>query len=45
MGSWCSKPGSSFWNDADMLKMGRPDWIATMRRVVNDDPSRMRSTS
>ena len=43
--SWCSNPGSSFWNDADMLKIALPFWIATTRRVVNELPSRMRSTS
>jgi len=33
------------WNEHDRLKMGRPCWMATTRRVVNERPSRMRSTS
>ena len=45
IGSWWSKPSSWTWNDADRLKIGRPCWMATTRRVVNDRPSRMRSTS
>ena len=28
-----------------MLNIGRPFWMATTRRVVNEPPSRMRSTS
>lgn len=42
--SWCSKPASSTWNDADMLKIGCPFCTATTRRVVKLLPSRMRST-
>jgi hypothetical protein len=45
IGSWWSNPASTTWNDADRLKMGRPCWMATTRRVTNDLPSRMRSTS
>ncbi len=45
MGNWCSRPCSSEWNEADMLKMARPCWTATTRRVVKERPSRMRSTS
>ncbi len=45
IGSWWSGPLSSTWNDADRLKMARPCWMATTRRVVNERPSRMRSTS
>ena len=45
IGSACEKPSSSFWNDAARLKMGCPDWIATTLRVLNELPSRMRSTS
>ena len=36
---------STSWNDADMLKIGLPCWIATTRRVVKLRPSRIRSTS
>ena len=43
--SWWSKPSSATWNDAAMLKMARPCWMATTRRVVKLRPSRMRSTS
>jgi hypothetical protein len=32
------------WNDADMVKMVLPCWMAVTRRVVNDLPSRTRST-
>ena len=45
IGYWCSGPGSATWNDADRLKIARPCWIATTRRVVKLRPSRMRSTS
>ena len=45
MGNWWESPGSSTWNEVDMLKMARPCWMATTRRVVKDLPSRMRSTS
>ncbi len=45
MGNWWVRPGSSAWNEADRWKMARPCWMATTRRVVNDRPSRMRSTS
>lgn len=45
-GSWCSKPASSGrWKDAVRLKIVRPCWTAVTRRVVNDRPSRTRSTS
>ena len=30
---WCSGPSSATWNDADRLKIARPCWIATTRRV------------
>ncbi len=40
-----SKPSSGTWKLAAMLKMTRPCWIATTRRVVNEPPSRSRSTS
>ena len=39
------RPGSGLWNDAARLKMGRPCWIATTRRVEKLPPSRARSTS
>ena len=45
IGSKCSYPSSAMWNDAASWKMARPCWMATTRRVVNDRPSRMRSTS
>ncbi len=45
IGSPCSKPSSTVWNDADRLKIALPCWTATTRRVVKDRPSRMRSTS
>ena len=44
IGSACSGPGSAWWNDADRVKMVWPCWIADTRRVVNDRPSRVRST-
>jgi hypothetical protein len=44
MGVWCSTPASSRWNDADMLKMARPCWMAVTRRVAKLPPSRSRST-
>jgi len=37
-------PGSARWNDAESVKMVRPCWMADTRRVVNDRPSRTRST-
>ncbi len=43
--SWWSGPISSTWNEAAMLKMAVPCWMATTRRVVKLRPSRMRSTS
>ena len=43
--SWCSGPVSSIWYDACRLKIARPCWIATTRRVVKLRPSRIRSTS
>ena len=44
-GELVERPSSSTWNEADRLKMARPCWMATTRRVVNDRPSRIRSTS
>ena len=44
IGSAWSTPGSSIWNEADIVKIGLPFWMATTRRVVNDTPSRVRST-
>src|SRR5579859_3133956 len=38
-------PGWSSWNDAESEKIASPCWIATTRRVLNERPSRMRSTS
>ncbi len=40
-----SKPSSGTWKLADRLKMTLPCWMATTRRVVNEPPSRSRSTS
>ena len=45
MGTGGRGPVSSTWNEAAMLKMAWPCWMATTRRVVKDRPSRMRSTS
>ncbi len=42
--SWWSKPGSSTWKEADMLKMALPFCTATTRRVVKLVPSRIGST-
>ena len=36
---------TTIWKLAARLKIARPCWIATTRRVVNEWPSRMRSTS
>lgn len=35
---------SYVWNDAERWKIGCPCWTATTLRVVNDLPSRIRST-
>jgi hypothetical protein len=43
--AWWSKPSSGTWKLAAMLKMTLPCWMATTRRVVNEPPSRRRSTS
>ena len=43
--NWCSMPRSRLWKEQDMLKIARPCWMATTRRVVKERPSRMRSTS
>ncbi len=42
---WCSMPGCVTWNEADSVKIGRPCWMPVTRRVVNERPSRTRSTS
>ena len=44
IGTWCSRPVSGRWNDADSVKMAWPCWIAVTRRVLNERPSRVRST-
>ena len=44
MGSAWTGPGSGWWKDADKVKIVLPCWIADTRRVVNDRPSRTRST-
>ena len=40
--SW---PASSTWNESDIVRITPTDWRATTRRVTNDRPLRMRSTS
>jgi hypothetical protein len=45
IGSAWSTPGSGCWNDADSAKIAFPRWTPITRRVVNERPSRMRSTS
>ena len=45
MALWCSSPSSSLWNEALMVKIAAPCWIALTRRVVKLPPSRVRSTS
>ena len=39
-----SGPGSGWWNEAESAKIGLPCWVAVTRRVVNERPSRTRST-
>ncbi|MNY28780.1 hypothetical protein D3C86_1627800 [compost metagenome] len=41
---WCSKPSSSYWNDALHVKMVWPFCTAVTRRVLKLPPSRTRST-
>ena len=44
-GTWTDPgPVSATWNDAESAKIARPCWTATTRRVVNERPSRIRST-
>jgi hypothetical protein len=38
----CPAPARGSANDADMLKMTSPSWMATTRRAENDRPSRSR---
>ena len=45
IGASCSSPSSGTWKLDCRLKIALPCWMATTRRVVNDRPSRMRSTS
>lgn len=40
-----SSPGSGSWKEAISSKIGFPSWLAVTRRVENDRPSRVRSTS
>ena len=40
-----SNPSSSTWKLADIVKITLPCWMAMTRRVVNEPPSRTRSTS
>ena len=44
-GSCQSIPGSGSWNEAVRLKIAMPSWSAVTCRVVNDRPSRVRSTT
>ena len=42
--SWCSIPSwSRRWNEADIVKIGSPSWMAVTRRVAKLRPSRSRS--
>jgi hypothetical protein len=43
--NWCSAPGSAMWIDAESVKIAFACWGAMTRRVANDLPSRIRSTS
>ncbi len=44
-GSACqSSPVSSMWNEASSTKIASPCWSAVTRRVLNERPSRVRST-
>ena len=43
--SWMSAWSSVTWNEQDRLRIAPSDWRATTRRVVNDRPVRIRSTS
>ncbi len=45
IGASCSRPSSGTWKLDCRLKIALPCWMATTRRVVNERPSRMRSTS
>ena len=45
IGTWWSGPSSSIWNEAAMLKICCPCWMATTRRLLKLAPSRLRSTS
>ena len=45
IGSACSTPGPSSWNEAIIEKIGTPSWYACVRRVENDRPSWIRSTA
>ena len=40
----CDSPGSGWWNDAESVKIVFPCCTPVTRRVVNDRPSRTRST-
>jgi hypothetical protein len=48
-GTWYSLPASTPWKDTDISKItSEPPsrgWLASTRRVVNERPSRVRSTS
>ena len=37
--------GATTSNDADIVKIGAPCWMAATRRAVNECPSLLRSTS
>ncbi len=40
-----SAPASTTWNEAVIVRMMPTPWRAVTRRLVNDRPSRTRSTS
>jgi hypothetical protein len=44
IGKAWSNPSSAAWKLAARLKIALPCWMAVTRRVVNDPPSRRRST-
>ena len=45
IGTACSIPGFSSWNEAIIEKIGTPFWKAWQRRVENERPSWIRSTA
>jgi len=45
IGSACSSPSCSSWNEEIIERIGPPSWIACVRRALNERPSRNRSTA